>query len=245
MPEERRDSREQQPETPPIVEDDGLPRMEREPGESHGHREGDETMAEAPQADAGGERRMESSPEDLTRSHQRPLQRPREQVSREERESYVRLTVHHDNGRLTVVGAREVEGPLAVADALPAGFSWEVATGDRRISLGSIPDAGVIRSFANRDLPEPQRHHGFQEVTAFDFNVRIPRRELTPDLLPRLRISLHRLSRVPERTLSTAPLRQQLSDEELTEVGHLDGLRADGVAETARAELERVLQTRL
>jgi len=68
-------------------------------------------------------------------------------------ESYVRLMVHSEGGKLTVVDAHEVAGPVDMPVALPHGHVYGVSIDDKRIALGSIPDAGVSRSFANRDVP--------------------------------------------------------------------------------------------
>jgi hypothetical protein len=241
MSERERDAREQQPEGAPIVEDGGLPRMDADVRRAHGAREGAEMMGPAGKA---SEQRMEPRPSDITQRRYLPPQQPRQVMGGVQRESYLRLTIHAENGTLTVVGAREVEGPLDVPDTLVAGMVYEVAAADQRISMGSLPDVGILRSFANRDVPGPEGKHGFQEVATFDFNVRIPRHSLTPTALPHLRISLYRLHQAPKRALGREVLRQQLTGEELSEVARLDGLPADKVTGAARAELERVLDLR-
>jgi hypothetical protein len=242
MPE---DIREQQPEGAPVVEDERKPRMADRVEEPYEVREGADRMAEIPPPAKEGGRRMAPRPSDPTQRAYLPPQQPRPPAVAAGGESYLRLTVHNENGELTVVAAREVDGPLTVPEVLPSGVSWDVSVGNRRISMGHVPDAGIVRAFANRDVPEPEGRHGFNEVSSFDFNVRIPRQEMTPDLLPNLRLSLHRLHKVPEQALGTQPLRQQLSEEELTEIGHLEGLSGARLAEPARSELERILQVRL
>ena len=251
MSEDRGDARKQQPSGEPIIEDDRLPRMEVDLQRRHARK------AEMRPVDTIGERRggrtrgraptMEPRLADLTRAQGiLPQQVPQSMsVTRGEGESYIRLTVHNENGKLTVVGAREVEGPLASPDTLPVGLVWEVAVGQQRISLGSLPDAGVLRSFANRDVPGPEGHHGFQEVSAFDFQVRIPRQALAATEPSNLRINLYRLRRALERRVSTEPLGQQLGENELAVVARLDGLRADRIADPARVDVARVLRLRL
>ncbi len=241
MSEAEGETREQQPEAPPVVEDARLPRMETDVRRAHGAREGAEMMGPAGKA---SEQRMEPRPSDLTQRRYLPPQQPRQVMGGAQKESYLRLTIHAENGTLTVVGAREVEGPLDVPGTLITGMVYEVAAADQRISMGSLPDVGILRSFANRDVPDPEGKHGFQQVTAFDFNVRIPRRNLTPTVLPHLRISLYRLRQAPKHPIGRETLRQQLSEEELSDVARLDGLPADKVAGPARAELERVLHLR-
>jgi hypothetical protein len=242
MPEDRR---EQQPEAAPVVEDERLPRMADIVEEPYEVREGAGRMPEVPPAAEGGKRRMDPRPSDTTQTAYMPMQQPRQQAAADRGESYLRLTVHNENGELTVVAAREVEGPLTVAETLPSGVAWDVSVGNRRIATGHVPDAGVVRAFANRDVAGPEGRHGFFEVSSFDFNVRIPRQEVAPDVLPHLRISLHRLHKAPEQPLGTEPLHQQLSEEEFAEIGHLEGLSGAQLAEPAQSELERILQVRL
>lgn len=51
----------------------------------------------------------------------------------------------------------------------------------------------------------------------------------------------HRIGWIQARALRPEPLRQQLREEELTEVARLDGLRPDRVAVAARGELKPLL----
>ena len=242
MPEDRR---EQEPEGAPVVENERLPRMADKVEKPYEVREAAGWMAEIPPSVEEGTRRMAPRPSDPTQRAYLPPQQPRQPAVAAKGESYLRLTVHNEDGALTVVAAREVDGPLAVPEVLPSGVAWDVSVGNRRISMGHVPDAGIVRAFANRDVPEPEGRHGFREVSSFDFNVRISRQEVTPDFLPNLRLSLYRLHKAPEHALGTQPLYQQLSEEELTEIGHIEGLSGARLAESARSELERILQVRL
>ncbi|MFC9433299.1 M64 family metallopeptidase [Nocardia sp. NPDC057030] len=92
-------------------------------------------------------------------------------------ESYVRLLVHVDNGELSIVEAREVEGPLVQPGTLTAGLAHELFLGDRRVSVGSHPDAGISRSFSEIGPDGPRAHHTYAPE-AFDFVVRVPTGEL-------------------------------------------------------------------
>jgi hypothetical protein len=239
MPEDRR---EQQPEGAPVVEDDRLPRMADTVKEPYEVRQGASRMPEIPPAAEGEGRRMDPRPSDTTQTAYMPAQEARQQPAAGRGESYLRLTIHNESGELTVVAVRQVEGPLTAPETLPTGVAWDVSVGNRRISTGHVPDAGVVRAFANQDVPEPQGRHRFWEASSFDFNVRMPRQEVAPALLPDLRISLYRLHKAPERPLGTEPLHQQLSKDEFTEIGHLEGLSGTHLAGSARTELERILQ---
>jgi hypothetical protein len=86
------------------------------------------------------------------------------------------------------VGIHEVAGPLTIPDAVIHGYVYEVLLGDRRVSLGSIPDVGGRRAFANADVPGPEGKHRFFPQAAFDFFVRIPKAELRSEMLPQMHI---------------------------------------------------------
>ena len=88
-------------------------------------------------------------------------------------DGYVRVEVHVENGHLSVVGVKEVPGPLAMPSAVIRGYAYEALLNDQQIALGSVPDVGVRRAFANSDVEGPQGKHYFINVPTFDFIVRI------------------------------------------------------------------------
>jgi hypothetical protein len=153
---------------------------------------------------------------------------------------YVRLTVRSENGKLSIVGAKQVEGALALPSAVIHGYVYEVLVDDQQISLGSIPDAGVMRAFANRDVPGPQGKHHFATVPSFDFAVRVPGGQLVTANLPKLNIVLHRVDEAPDRLTSLAPLSKQ-PGVKLQEVGRLAGIKLEQVEPATRPELQRIV----
>jgi hypothetical protein len=155
-------------------------------------------------------------------------------------ESYVRLTVHSENGVLSVVDAHEVAGPVAIPGAVAHGLVYEAQINDQQVALGSIPDAGVQRSFANRDVPGKEGKHGIATRTSFDFHVRVPKAHLTATALPQLHIVLHEVKEAPDRLL-TGDLLAKQPGVVTTEVGRLAGIRLQEVAAEARPRLQKIL----
>jgi hypothetical protein len=153
----------------------------------------------------------------------------------------VRLEVHHESGRLSVVGVHEVAGPIDIPSFVARGYVYEASVDTRRIGLGSIPDLGVRRAFANRDVPGPEGKHRFIAEPSFDFFVRIPKRELLAATLPRLTIVLHQVGEAPDRSLTPEPLRTQAGVKAI-EVGRLSGIRLEGLPADVRSQIERILQ---
>ena len=68
--------------------------------------------------------------------------------------SYVRLRLHNDGGTLSVVGAKEVSGPLTIPDYVSTGLIYEVLVENRRIGLGSLPGPNVRRAAHNQGNPD-------------------------------------------------------------------------------------------
>jgi hypothetical protein len=120
------------------------------------------------------------------------------------------------------------------------GYVYEVLLDEQQIALGSVPDAGVMRSFANRDVPGPQGKHHFATVPSFEFAVRIPAGHLVTANLPKLNIVLHKVEQAPDRFTSLAPLARQ-PGVKLQEVARLPGIRLDQLPVAVRPELERIV----
>jgi hypothetical protein len=168
---------------------------------------------------------------------QRPLE-PRNPPSPSE--GYLRLEVHFENGRLSVIGAKEVAGPLMPPSAVIQGHAYEVLIGERQVALGSLPDVGVRRAFANRDVPDPQSKHFFLDVPTFDFFVRVPKALVTADDLPKMNIILHNVRHSPDRLAPALPLRTQ-PGVEAEEVARLSGVELERAPEAVRSQLERII----
>jgi hypothetical protein len=148
--------------------------------------------------------------------------------------------VHVDNGKLSITDAGQVPGPLAMPSAVIHGYAYEVLLNDQQVALGSLPDVGVRRAFANRDVPDPQGKHFFVNIPTFDFTVRIPNGHFVTANLPNLNIVLQNVTEAPDRFTSLAPLEKQ-PGVKTTEVGRLAGIRLEQLAPEVRPTLQRIL----
>jgi hypothetical protein len=191
---------------------------------------------------AGGKERMAKVPKNTSgkQPNERKPQQPYRRTAQAALDGYVRLELHRENGRLSVVGVHEVAGPLTIPDAIIHGHVYEVLVGDRRIGLGSIPDAGGRHSFANADVPGPEGKHHFIAEPAFDFFVRVPKAELTQAALPHLQVVLYRITAAPDR-LSAQPLAKHPGVEAVA-IAHLPGIETAALPPNVRRHLERLLR---
>jgi hypothetical protein len=169
-------------------------------------------------------------------------QRPKpDQAAPSPTEGYIRVEIHAANGQLSVIGASEVPGPLTIPSAVINGFAYEVLVDDQQIALGSIPDVGLRRAFANRDVPGPEGQHRFIQVPTFDFFVRIPKAHVSDANLPKLTVVLHNVRQAPDR-LAPATALQRQDGVETIEVARLSGLSLEQLPPAARPLFEKVLQ---
>ncbi|HSK17771.1 MAG TPA: hypothetical protein VK912_01425 [Longimicrobiales bacterium] len=157
-------------------------------------------------------------------------------------EGYLRLRVRLENGSLSIVGAREVEGPLAFDDSMRGALVYEVRADDRRIGLGSVPDAGEMRSFPSPEPKEGQIGHHVVPLRATEFNIRIRTEDLPPAALDRLSIDVYEMKSVPERPhVSAEPLHKQFTNEARL-VARMQGLTPEGLDPRIREDLKRALR---
>jgi hypothetical protein len=95
-------------------------------------------------------------------------------------EGYVRLRLRvEEDGGTSIVDSHFVESTLIQPSAIHGNFVYEITEGEKRLHLDSIPDLGVMRSFASRScrvtwrledkyLPGPSsRHRGLIRSTRF------------------------------------------------------------------------------
>jgi hypothetical protein len=155
-------------------------------------------------------------------------------------DGYVRLDVHVENGKLSLVGIKQVPGPLALPSTLIRGYAYEILLDAQQVALGSVPDVGVQRAFANRDVPDPQGKHFFIKVPTFDFAARIPRGYLVSANLPKLTVVLHNVEDAPDRFTTLAPLQQQ-TGVKTTEIGRMAGVSLENLPAAVRPALERIV----
>jgi hypothetical protein len=87
-------------------------------------------------------------------------------------DSYIRMQVRLQDGKLSVLEAHEVQGPLVQPDTLMHGLVSEVLIDNRRIAVGVHPEANISRSFE-----EPGHGPGAHHTSArrnIEFAVRVP-----------------------------------------------------------------------
>jgi len=136
-------------------------------------------------------------------------------------DSYIVLRMRVQNGTMTVIGSKRVEGPLLRTETIvPGGLTHESFVGDTRVAIGSIPDFGEQRSY-----PRPgTKEHFITELPSFDFNLRLPGEKVSLNDLPKLNVSLYRLKEaLPDLKLSALPLQAQYS-KEVRVVAQLKGI---------------------
>ncbi|MGY0459841.1 M64 family metallopeptidase [Kitasatospora sp. cg17-2] len=120
---------------------------------------------------------------------------------------YVRLVVRLEQGVLRVLEAREFDGPFVETGLVTQGFAHEVRIGDRRVALGSLPDAGVSRGFSEIGTDGP-REHVVHRPDAFDFVVRVASAELRGADLSELTVDLVSVGAGRGDALGEGPLRE-------------------------------------
>ncbi|MGI8624487.1 MAG: hypothetical protein ACR2NB_13640, partial [Solirubrobacteraceae bacterium] len=118
--------------------------------------------------------------------------------------------------------------------------AYEISDGDKRLAVGSIPDAGQRRSYPDpAGRPGLEGHH-LEELDSFEINVRVPQRALSTAALPRLRVTLFRMKGQVRRPITAAPLAQQFAGQ-LRPVAELRGIGLDQLAEPVQAQLRRAM----
>lgn len=155
-------------------------------------------------------------------------------------DGYIRMEIHLEKGQLSVLGVKQVPGPLAMPSAVIRGYAYEVLLDGQQIALGSLPDVGIRRAFANSDVEGPQGKHYLINVQAFDFFVRIPKGHFLAANLPKLNIVLHQVQDAPDRFTSLAPLQMQPGVKTI-EAGRLAGIQLEQLPATVRPQFQQIL----
>lgn len=154
-------------------------------------------------------------------------------------DGYVRVRMHVENGEITVIGAKAVEGPLTVQERVQAELVFEVTNNKRRISMGNILDVGVSRGF-----PDPQGRatgHSIIPTPSFDFTVRVPKKEFSETSLSRLSVVVYRAKgTLPEEIGNDK--RGFAAHEQLREVARMDGIKMDNLAGDVREQVRRAVK---
>ncbi|HXV34789.1 MAG TPA: hypothetical protein VD769_12325 [Gaiellaceae bacterium] len=208
-------------------------------------------MAARPKADTGKTKRMPAVRKAAVRQpRSRPdMEAPKARATARAKDGYVRLRVRvTEGGRLTVVGAKAVEGEL-VEPKLQGAMAYEAAVGGKRIAAGGIPDVGEQRSFPDpkAKLPEMKGHH-VVELPSYEVNVRVPKAAVKASQLPKLELALFRIKEdLPEEATvlaaaaPEAPLAAQFG-KELREVARLKGIKPDKLAKPVADQLRKAFK---
>lgn len=180
-------------------------------------------------------------------SREPPDQQPPRQAERSG-EQYLLLRVRVDNGQLSVVDSRLVDGPLAQATAFQGGFAYEVTYGGQLLHAGSIPDLGTVRSFAHPNGTLEQRRHHTYELSTYEFDARVSVTQLRGVELSGVAIALYRVKQparpdAPPTTLSAESLAVQ-REQNLREIGRMVGLPASVLSPGLRSEPEQPVSRR-
>jgi hypothetical protein len=232
----------------PVIGSTRLPRMTDTPPKATPIGGKTLLMAAKPKADTGKVRRMSpASTAVLRQTKTRPdMEAPKTRATARAKDGYVRLRVRvTEGGRLTVVGAKAVEGEL-VEPKLQGAMAYEATIGGRRIAGGGIPDVGEQRSFPDpkAKLPEMKGHH-VTELASYEVNVRVPREAVKVAELPKLEIGLFRIKEdLPEEATAIAaeaPLGDQFQ-RELREVARLKGIKPDKLAKPVADQLRKAFR---
>jgi len=151
---------------------------------------------------------------------------------------YVVLRMRVQNGQISVIGSRKVDGEfLEHENLIQNGITYEAFVKDERISIGSVPDYGEQRSFARPEGDPSQEGHHITILPGFDFNVKIAANRIAFKDLPMLKLNLYVFKEhVPAIALSAAPLKEQFS-KEVRLVAAMDGINVERLQKDVAASL--------
>jgi hypothetical protein len=163
---------------------------------------------------APGRRRAEDELPDQVPGRRRRTRSPGEGSGR-----YVRFRMRVEDGKMSIVDSHLVDSELMMPSTLYGEYAYEVTDGSTVLHADSIPDLGVVRSFADPNGTREQlRHHTYREST-YEFDVRVPADHLIGAALSKISVVLYRVKeQAPTRALTTrVPLGTQF-ERELREV---------------------------
>ena len=140
---------------------------------------------------------------------------------------YVRFRIRVRDGKMSILDSHPVEGKLLTPATVDGNYVYEVTLGEKRLHLDSIPDLGVRRSFTNiTGINDEAREH-ITQLSTYEFDIRIPEKELKAEALPEIAITLYRTKEPSAKmTLGIKPLSIQF-ERELREVARLKGIKAE------------------
>lgn len=153
----------------------------------------------------------------------------KKETTEKEPAGYVRMRLRVQDGDVSVLDAKAVEGPL-VETKIQGALAYEATLGPRRVAAGAIPDVGEKRSFPAPKGKGPQSGHFVTPLESYEINVRVPKESVSLASLPRLEVALYRVKEelpvVHAAALSAAPLGVQF-DKHVREVARLKGFQPE------------------
>ena len=163
-------------------------------------------------------------------------------------QGYVRLAVHVRDGAMEIVDASVVDGPLVTNSDLTGQMVYQATVGGRRVAAEAFTELGEAIGFAPPD--EPELGHHVAEIGEFEFNVRVPREDLSLNELPTLEIELLRPTRTTQLSEELdvppgVPFERAAADAgvEMPEVvASLSGLELDSLPSAAQQSLRAKLR---
>ena len=137
---------------------------------------------------------------------------------------------------MSLIQAHKVDGPLIIEDRIDGNLAYEVILSSKRIALGSIMDVGVLRSFPNPYGVPGQEGHFFVELPSYEFDVRIPAKDLSISLLPNVEIRLYEVKTPISKIIDEKSLGDQFRNE-LNEVSRLKGINIKTLSQRSQTEI--------
>jgi hypothetical protein len=156
-------------------------------------------------------------------------------------EAYLRLHLRVEDGQMSLVEARKVDGPLLIENDIDSNLVYEAALQSKRIALGSIVDVGVNRSYPNPEGVPGQEGHFFIELPSFEFDARIPAKELSARDLPKVEIAVYRVKGPVKKSVGQKSLALEVGNE-LREVARLKGISLTALPQKSQAEIRKILK---
>lgn len=158
---------------------------------------------------------------------------------------YVVFRMRVQNGEISVVGSKKVEGPFLEPESLEQnGITYEAFLKDRRIAIGSIPDFGEQRSFARPQSDPSHEGHHITILPSFDFNLKIAAEKISLKELPRIRLTLYRFKEhVPNLAINETPLKMRF-EKEVRVVAEMNGLRIERLNDDIKKSIRQTFRSK-
>jgi len=186
--------------------------------------------------DTTNETDIEYPPQKELRKVQKKVQK---KTPRQKDEGYLRLRLLVQNGVMSVVEAHKVDGPLIMEDRIDSTLVYEAVVSSKRIATEAITDVGYNRSYPNPEGVPGQEGHLFVETPSYELYARLPVRDLSSSLLPKLEIALYRVKSPIENTMGEKSLAAKFGNE-LREVARLKGISIKELPQASQKEIRNV-----